>query len=363
MAKKITIIGGGYAGIMLAKQLEAHADISLIEPRDKWVHNVAMIRALARPELLDEIVMPYDGLLQKGKLCRGRAVAIDGTTTILENGTTISGDKVIVATGSNYALPFKMQNDDSAAFVSQAKKVMAQIDKAQSIAIVGAGAVGCELAGELAFARPEKQVTLLSADARLLPTFPEKLGRIMARQLGELGVKLRLSERIEKLKKTDQPFVPTKGQIKLADGFPIAADLVIPVVGTKPVTDLLQPLETVEFNPQGRVMVDNWLRPTANPDLFVVGDIAATGDMMTIIALTRQVNWLVKALKADLRGQPIANMKPYKPWSKPMILLPLGPDKGASALPIGVTGPFLTRAIKGKTLFIPRYKRELGWTD
>lgn len=361
MSKKITIIGGGYAGTMLARELDAHAAISLIEPRDKWVHNVAMIRALARPELLDEIVMPYDGLLKNGQVVQGRVAAMDGNTAILEDGTEIAGDMTIIATGSSYAAPFKMQGDDSAGFLTKAKRVITQIDKAKYIAIVGAGAVGSELAGEIAFARPEKQVTLISSDDSLFPAYPAKLGRSMQRQLGELGVKLRLGERIKKLKSSDEPFVPLKNKIKLSDGFPIDADLVIPVIGAKPVTGVLQTLDGVAFDDHGRAGVDGWLRPTANPDLFIVGDIASTGDTMTIVGLTRQVGWLKKALKAHLRGKRMEDIKPYKPWPKPLILLPLGPDKGASALPFGVTGPFLTSAIKGKKLFIPRYHKEFNW--
>ncbi|GAA0476486.1 hypothetical protein GCM10009096_17830 [Parasphingorhabdus litoris] len=361
MTKKITIIGGGYAGTMLARELDQHADITLIEPREKWVHNVAMIRALARPELLDEIVIPYDGLLKNGKIIRGRVASIEGNIATLQDGFEIAGDMIVIATGSTYAAPFKMQGDDEAAFLTKAKQVINQIDKAKNIAIVGAGAVGSELAGELAFARPEKQVTLISADENLFPDYPAKLGRSMLRQLGELGVKVRLGERIANLKQTDAPFVPTKNKIKLSDGFPIDADLVIPVIGSKPVTDLLRALEDVTFDESGRAKVDGWLRPTANPDLFVVGDIASTGDTMTIVGLTRQVGWLKKALKAHLRGKRLEDINPYKPWSKPLILLPLGPDKGAGALPFGVTGPFSTSTIKGKKLFIPRYHREFDW--
>ncbi|MEH6757091.1 MAG: FAD-dependent oxidoreductase [Parasphingorhabdus sp.] len=361
MNKKITIVGGGYAGTMLAKALDGYADITLIEAREKWVHNVAMIRAMARPELLDEIVIPYKNLLKNGRVVRSRVTAIDGNIAMLGDGTPIDSDMIVIATGSTYAAPFKMQGEDSTHFLSKAKKVIVQIDKAQNIVIVGAGAVGSELAGELAFARPEKRITLISPDDSLFPSYPAKLGRMMQRQLGDLGVKLRLGERIKKLKRTDEPFIPSKNMIKLSDGFPIDADLVIPVIGSKPVTDLLQSLGGVIFDENGRACVDGWFRPTENPDLFAVGDIASTGDTMTIVGLTRQVNWLTKAIKANLRGKAMKDIRPYKPWSKPLILLPLGPDKGASALPFGVTGPLLTSAIKGKKLFIPRYQREFGW--
>ncbi|QJB69679.1 NAD(P)/FAD-dependent oxidoreductase [Parasphingorhabdus halotolerans] len=362
MTSRITIVGGGYAGAMLARSLDDVAQITLVEPRDKWVHNVAMIRAMATPQLLDQIVMPYDGLLKNGKIVRSRVTAIDGTNVILEDGGEVAGDLVIVATGSSYAAPFKMQSDESSAFISKAKQVARAVDKSKNIAIVGAGAVGCELAGEIAFARPEKQITLISSGDKLFANYPPKLGRAMLRQLGELGVKVRLGEHITKLKRSDEPYVLAKGKLKLSDGFPIDVDMVIPVVGAKPNTELMQSVEGVAIDGHGRIIVDNWLRPTTNPGLFVVGDIASTGDTMTIVGLTRQVGWLQKALKAHIGGKAMETQKAYKPWSKSLILLPLGPDKGASALPFGVTGPFLTSMIKGKKLFIPRYHKEFNWT-
>ena len=361
MTNKLIIVGGGYAGTMLAKAMDERADVTLIEPRDKWVHNVAMIRAMAQPELLDGIVIPYDGLLKNGRVVQARAQSLRDGMAMLENGDEISGDMVVVATGSGYAVPFKMHGDDSTIFLKKVRKTIDRIDKAQSLAIVGAGAVGVELAGEIAAVRPEKQVTLVTADDQLFPGYPKKLGRSIARQLGELGVKLRLGERIAKLEKRDQPYKPATGKLLLSDGFPINVDLIIPAIGTRPVTDIMKSLEAVDFAADGRVVVDKWMRPDPRSALFAIGDIASTSDTMTIVGLTRQVEWLTKTLKSVMSGKPLEKCKPYKPWPKPLILLPLGEDKGASALPFGVTGPLLTSAIKGRKLFIPRYHKQFDW--
>lgn len=361
MPSKLTIIGGGYAGIMLARAMQDHADITVIEPRDKWVHNVAMIRAMARPELLDQIIMPYDNLLKNGRIIHARATGIGAREVLLDNGEIVDGDLIVVATGSSYAAPFKMEADNSTHYLAKVRKIIAQINAAQTIAIIGGGAVGCELAGELAFARPEKTISLIAADTELFPAYPAKLGRSIARQLKELGVTVRLGERIKKLKNQTAPFAPAKGKLALSDGFPIAADLVIPVVGSRPETAIMQSLEAVEYDAKGRVKVDPWLRPEGHSTLFAVGDMASTGDGMTIVGLTRQIEWLTGILKAHQRGRAIEDQRPYRPWPKPVILLPLGPDKGASALPFGVVGPLLTSAIKGKKLFIPRYQRQFGY--
>jgi hypothetical protein len=60
----------------------------------------------------------------------------------------------------------------------------------------------------------------------------------------------------------------------------------------------------------------------------------------------------------------VESLVPYTPWLLAPILLPLGPKSGASVLPIGasglVVGDWLTSQIKGKALFIPRYRKEFG---
>ena len=93
-------------------------------------------------------------------------------------------------------------------------------------------------------------------------------------------------------------------------------------------------------------------------------DVAATGDLMTIVAITRQAPWLAKAIKGVIAGRSLETLPRYSPWTAPPILVPLGPRRGASVLPIttsGVTvGGFLTSQIKGKSLFIPRYRKEFG---
>jgi NADH dehydrogenase FAD-containing subunit len=44
------VIGGGFGGTIAAKAIDEFAHVSLIEPRDTFVHDVAALRALAAPE-------------------------------------------------------------------------------------------------------------------------------------------------------------------------------------------------------------------------------------------------------------------------------------------------------------------------
>ena len=360
--KRVIIVGGGYAGTALARALDAAAEVVLVEPRDRFVHNVAAIRALVTPDLLHKIVIPYDRLLNRGQVVRERVAAIEGASVKLAGGDSIEGDIIVVATGSRYARPFKPEGESVPSFLAASRANNRALLAARSVAIIGAGAVGVELAGEIATGFPAKKVTLISGTPTLLPAYQRALGRKLEAQLRAMRVTLRLGAPASPPKFNDTPFA---GDVELTAGEPVTADLVFPVLGSKPVNDLLRTLPGVTLDSLGRAVVDPWLRPTDAHNLFALGDVAASGDHMTIVAITRQQPWLAKAIKALLDGQTMESVPPYVPWPSPPILVPLGPSKGASVLPFTraglVVGSLPTAAIKGRSLFVPRYLKEFGY--
>ena len=60
------VIGGGYGGVNVAKALDEVADVTLVEPKDAFFHNVAALRGLVDPSFLPTIFIPYAGLLATG---------------------------------------------------------------------------------------------------------------------------------------------------------------------------------------------------------------------------------------------------------------------------------------------------------
>lgn len=360
--KRVVIVGGGYAGTSLARSLDAAVEVVLVEPRDRFVHNVAAIRALVEPGLLDEIVIPYDRLLKRGHVVHDRAVAIEGASVTLAGGGSIEGDIIVVATGSRYARPFKPEAESVPSFVAASRANHQALVAAKTVAIIGAGAVGTELAGEIATAFPAKKVTLISGPATLFPAYPPRLGRKLEAQLRAMRVTLRMGAPARAPKSIDTPFT---GRVEMSAGDPVKADLVFPVIGAKPVNDVLRVLPGVTLDSLGRAVVDQWLRPTGAPHLFALGDVAAAGDLMTIVGISRQQPWLTKTIKALFDGKALESLPPYKPWPSPPILVPLGEATGASVLPFTkrgiVVGSFLTATIKGRQLFVPRYLKEFGY--
>lgn len=356
----VIIVGGGYAGTALAKKLDANAEVTLVEPRDAFIHNVAAIRAVVDPTLLKRIILPYQNLLKNGRVIRSRAVAIEDRSVILDSGARLTADVIAVATGSSYARPFKPSTHNASDFAAGIVSTHESLKKASRIAIAGAGAVGVELAGEIAAGMKGKQVILVSDGPSLFPSFTNRLERSLEAQLQKLSVTLRLGVKVQADALPDQPIW---GPLPLSTGETISADLSIPALGSHPVTDLLKTAGDVSLDGLGRVKVDAWLRPQRRGNLFSLGDCASTGEAMTIVAITRQAPWLAKTILAVLQGARVEELSRYAPWPVPPILLPLGPSQGASVLPLGggvATGAFVTAAIKGKGLFISKYRKEFG---
>jgi len=355
----IIIVGGGYGGSLLARRLDPHCDVTLIEPRDAFVHNVAAMRAVMIPELVDRIVLPYDRLLKRGRVVRDRVAGLGQSHVALASGRVQQGDAIVVATGSRYAAPFKPQTDDCDDFRTAMRGANQAISQARHVAIVGAGAVGVELAGEIAASMPGKRVTLINEGQRLFADFTASLGQRLEKDLDALGVRLIKGMRVADLKATDRP---TEGPLSLSDGKTIDADLVIPAIGSRFDNMLLRTVPQATFDSVGRAVVDSWLRLPGFANIFVLGDAAANGDKATIVAVMRQCDWLAKHLLARAGSAKSEKLAAYRPYKVQPILVPVGPARGASVLPFGAkgmaVGAWLTSAIKGKDLFVSRYRKD-----
>lgn len=357
MTKHIAIIGGGYLGFRLAKSLEKKAQITLIEPRSHFVHSIAMARGVVDPNVFKDALIPYDKLLKTGTWIQARASSVDDKGVTLDDGRRVDADYIVVATGSDNATPFKAKGSDIEGFRAAQKEVHARLKSANSVAIVGAGAVGTELAGEIAHYMPEKKVTLVTSETSLFPMKPSKMGRKLTGQLKASGVNLITGQRVENLESLTEPYA---GMLKLANGEEISADLIFPTIGSRAVSDILRGLPGYEASSLGRAKVDSYLRPSQYANVFAAGDVADAGEGMTAVATYSLVPWLTKTLTALANGKSIESLKPYKPAADAPILIPLGPKKGYTYLAKMVLGNFLTSLMKGKTLFVNRNRKEFG---
>src|SRR5258705_13018652 len=159
----VVVLGGGYGGIRVAKALDDVADVTLVDPTEAFVHNVASWRALVDPEWLERIFFPYQHLLAHGRFLRGRAVAVDGRRVTLASGEVLEPDYLVLATGSAYPFPAKTEELDIASARARHRAAHDALLAADRALIVGAGPAGLELPGEINAFFPHKHVAVADA--------------------------------------------------------------------------------------------------------------------------------------------------------------------------------------------------------
>ena len=94
--------------------------MTLVEPRDAFVHNVAALRALVEPEWLPRIFLPYDRLLAeraRGARPGGRSRRRVASRSL--RGPSSTPDFIVLATGSTYPYPAKSGTDETATAVGR----------------------------------------------------------------------------------------------------------------------------------------------------------------------------------------------------------------------------------------------------
>jgi NADH dehydrogenase FAD-containing subunit len=356
----VVVVGGGYAGVNVAKALDDVADVVLIEPKDAFVHNVAALRALADPAWLPRIFFPYGRLLARGTVVRDRVVKAEPGRVTLASGAVIRADYLVLATGSGYPFPAKSDRDDTGAAQERYRAASAALAGADRVLLIGAGAVGVELAGEIAAAWPGKRVTLLdAADDILGERFRADLRAELRRQLDDLGVEVLTASPLRAL-----PPVPAgqPGEFTVVTeaGREITADLWFRCYGVTPASDYLAGDLAAARDAGGFVTVTPYLRVTGQERVFALGDVAAADHKMAGLA-GRQAQVVAASIRTLIDGG--TDLTAWEP-AEPTILVPLGPG-GGSGQRAGAAELITAEQaaqFKGRDLLLGRYA-ELFGTD
>lgn len=363
----VAVVGGGYGGIAVAKALDDAVDVVLVEPRDTFVHNVAALRGLVDPTWTERLFMPYDRLLARGRVVRDRAVWVDAGLVQLGSGTRLRADYIVLATGSAYPFPAKVDAVDSAIAKNAFRRTREQLTAAESVLLLGAGAVGLELAGEIKAAWPDKAVTIVDpADDVLSGLYSTAFRTEIRRQLAALGVDLVLGTTLREPPRTPDgvraPFVATT-----TTGHRIPADLWFRCYGVTPVTDYLAPALAAARRVDGQLDVTEHLRLAGQDTVFAIGDLTAVAEQKKAKAAEGHAAVVAANVRA-LTGAPAARrastkLLAYQP-SDPSIVLPLGPTGGASYTPeLGVLDAETTVRLKSADLRLGTYAAALGVAD
>jgi len=354
----VAVIGGGYGGINVAKDLDEIADVVLVEPKDAFVHNVAALRALVDLSWLPRIYLPYDGLLAAGRVVHDRAAKVDAGRVALASGAEIRADYIVLATGSAYPFPAKSDVDDTAAAHGKVRAAHAALTAAERVLLVGAGPVGIELAGEIKAAWPDKHVTLLDvADDVLGARFRPELKAELRRQLTAIGVELLLASPLRQ----SPPAAPGRLQeftVATESGAKVTADIWFRCHGVTPVSDYLAGDLAGARRADGFIEVTPYLQVAGQDRVFALGDVSTADHKMAGIA-GRQARLAAANIRVLITGD--GELTRYEP-SPPAIIVPIGPHGGSGQLPGSddLATPERVAQVKGRDMMIDRFTELLG---
>jgi pyruvate/2-oxoglutarate dehydrogenase complex dihydrolipoamide dehydrogenase (E3) component len=205
-----------------------------------------------------------------------------------QSSRTIPFDYAVVATGTRLAAPGTMPDDDKPPSVRYLQSHQAGIKAANSILIIGGGAVGVQMACDLKELYPSKTVTLVHSRDTLMPAYHEALSNLIKARFAELGVNVVTGSRV---------VIPPGGFTNNNQSTTVhlqntpqtlTADFVITATGQIPNNQFLLPengglppsSSDSIINPQNgfiRVRKTMQFQDPQYPHLFAVGDIADSG--------------------------------------------------------------------------------------
>ncbi|MFZ5538968.1 MAG: FCSD flavin-binding domain-containing protein [Pseudomonadota bacterium] len=126
---RVVVIGGGFAGATAAKYIrmwsDGKVDVTLIEPRDRFVSCPMSNLVIGGSKPIDFITHSYDNLARRWgvRMVRSTAVAVDTEkrTVRTASGETVPYDRLIVAPGIDFMweqIPSMAKNPDAGAQVA-----------------------------------------------------------------------------------------------------------------------------------------------------------------------------------------------------------------------------------------------------
>lgn len=206
--KNVVIVGGSFAGVSVAKclvhTLPSGWKITLIEKNSHFNFLFVFPRFSVVPGHEHKAFIPYDEIIFGGRngvpngifeRKKDGVVEVGTDSVVLASGGVVPYEYLVIATGTSSPHPSKLQATEKHDECEELKAMQDQIRDANSIAVVGGGAVGVELVTDIKTYYPEKSVTLIHSRERLLHGYGPRLHERVMDTMRKLGIDTRLGQR------------------------------------------------------------------------------------------------------------------------------------------------------------------------
>jgi pyruvate/2-oxoglutarate dehydrogenase complex dihydrolipoamide dehydrogenase (E3) component len=236
-----------------------------------------------------------DAMARQGIAVRHGRARLRGGGVVDVDGTRLRAPRIILATGAGPAIP-PIDGLDPARVLTN-ETIFELRDQPASLAVLGGGPIGCEMAQ--ASARLGTRVTVIEAMDRLLPRDDPRASSIVAAALVADGVEVVTAARFQRVEHLDDGVC-----IHLGDGASLRAEQLLVATGRRPATeDLGLEAAGVELDDGGFIRTEDTLATTA-PGIWAIGDVTgrlAFTHAAAAMALVAATNALSK--RARIRPQ------------------------------------------------------------
>jgi NADH dehydrogenase len=345
----VVVVGGGFGGLSAVKDLAGAARqqggvrITFVDRRNHHLFQPLLYQVATASLATSEIAWPIRSLVRDRPEVTTLLAAVVGVdaaakAVILEDGSRLTYDTLILATGARHAYfghdewePFALGLKTIEDATTIRRRMLMAFEQAEretdparraallTFVIVGAGPTGVELAGTIAeLARdtlpPEfrnidtggARVVLIEAGPRVLGAFPDDLSDYARRSLEGLGVEVRLGQAV-----TD-----CNAEGVALGGEHLAARTILWAAGVRasPAAEWMG----APADRAGRLLVAPDLIVPGHPEVFAIGDTVSIagpdGRPAPGIApaAKQQGAYVARAIRLRLAGQPAQPPFRYK---------------------------------------------------
>ncbi|KAF9454136.1 FAD/NAD(P)-binding domain-containing protein [Macrolepiota fuliginosa MF-IS2] len=366
--QNIVIAGLGSAGARLAHLLlteldEAEYNIVIVSPRPFYILYPATARLVVSDidNLQEHVFIPVDKILKgKGTFIQAKVAQIeeargrDGGEVVLDNGERMPYRVLVLATGASWEHPLSFPNSpqDVLEYLTKSREAF---EKAKSILLIGAGAVGVEIAGEIKDIWPKKKVTIVHGGS--LPfsaAYPDRFRRAAESSLRARDVELVLGDYVDEMPSPGDSEVRTRG------GRALKSDLVLSTRGQRFNTDFIAAsLGEDVVSKQGLVKIQPTFQVVNRKDIFAIGDIIDWNEQKQLAKANKHADLAAKNICGYLAGTPL---RAYK-GEPEMIVVTNGRNGGVGYLGILwgiVLGGWFARMVKSRKLLLDQLPGMVG---
>jgi len=338
--KNLIIVGGGFGGISVAKNLKGtDIDVTIVDKRNHHLFQPLLYQVATAALSPGDVAVPIRSIFSSSdniKTILGEVTEIDKDKKILhlKNRSPLNFDYLVLATGSQYNYfgndewkdhaPGLKSIDDA---LNIRERILYSLEIADQLqtdeekepyltyAVIGAGPTGVEMAGAIAeIAKrnmmrdyrnidPDKtKIYLIEAGPKVLNGYHDSLSEKATRDLEGMGVTVLLNQPVTEVTKNS---VTAGGTVINTPNLVWAAG-----VESSPVLNSL----SVEQDKMGRVLVSKDLSIDGYPNIFVIGDAAhvedKSGEPLPALApvALQQGKYIAKRIKHMVSGK---DTKPF----------------------------------------------------